>query len=386
MRPREAADSVYRYIERTAIRTESGVTWEVLGYDNVYRRDQLSVFNGTAGIALFLTDHGALDLAHDALRWCAPCPGDWGDSLCFGWGGVALAGLTLHAKRSDPALLSAARTVGDRIAAFDPDHPGERRVVSDFIGGRAGEGVVLLRLHEATGETRYLDAARRIGGWLADRRKTLDAGPVWPMVPADPKSRIQWGFAHGASGIAWYFVRLHAATGEACWKEIALEAAATMRRAAQPDRGGLNWRRQPDTPAEAFKCQWCHGSPGVGLFFARAWEAFKEPWLLEVAEAAGETTFAYGDIRKNPSQCHGLSGNAELLLELHRLTGKPLWLDRVSAFARLAMGYRTDDGAGERWQSDEPGFCSPDFMCGAAGAGHFFLRLAAKGALPLPLL
>ncbi len=189
-----------------------------------------------------------------------------------------------------------------------------------------------------------------------------------------------------AFGGSTYFVRLHTATGEARWKEIALEAAATMRQAAAPDRGGLNWRRQPDTPAEAFKCQWCHGAPGVGLFFARAWEAFREPWLLEVAEGAGEATFAYGDIRKNPSQCHGLSGNAELFLELHRLTGKPLWRDRAAEFARLAMGYRVSDGSGERWQADEPGFYSPDFMCGAAGVGHFFLRLAAKGALPLPLL
>jgi lantibiotic modifying enzyme len=385
MTPREAADSVNRYVERTAIRSSAGAEWATLGYDNSVLRGEISVFSGAAGIAVFLCDYGALDLAHDTLRWCDTAKSEWGgDSLCFGRGGIALGWLHLFAKRADPAFLRPAREIADRIAAFDPEQPG---VVSDYIGGLAGQGILLLRLHEATQDERYLAAARRFGSWLADHRRALDAGPAWPMVPSDPNSRMQWGFAHGTSGIAYFFVRLHAATGQARWKDVALEAASTLKRAAFADRGGLNWRRQPDVPAsEPIRCQWCHGAPGVGLFFARAWESFREPWLLETAEAAGETTFAYGDIRKNPSQCHGLSGNAELLLELHRLTGKQLWLDRAAEFGRLAMGYRMDDDGKDRWQADEPGFFSPDFMCGAAGAGHFFLRLASGGSLPLPLM
>ena len=39
--------------------------------------------------------------------------------------------------------------------------------------------------------------------------------------------------------------------------------------------------------------------------------------------------FAYGDVRRNPSQCHGLAGNGELFVELYRLTGDARWRHRA---------------------------------------------------------
>jgi hypothetical protein len=45
------------------------------------------------------------------------------------------------------------------------------------------------------------------------------------------------------------------------------------------------------------RCQWCHGSPGVGLFLCQAHQVLGEPTYLDTAQAAGETTFAYGDNR-----------------------------------------------------------------------------------------
>jgi len=151
-----------------------------------------------------------------------------------------------------------------------------------------------------------------------------------------------------------------------------------------PDRGGLNWPYVVDS-TDAGKIQWCHGSPGVGLFYTAAYELLQDPAHLATARAAGDCVFAGGDIRGNPSQCHGLSGNAELFLELYRITGDALWLDRAHDFARRMLRYRTASPEGEAWQADEPGFHSPDFMCGAAGTGHFFLRLMSGGRVPLPL-
>ena len=90
-------------------------------------------------------------------------------------------------------------------------------------------------------------------------------------------------------------------------------------------------------------------------------------------------------MRTNPSQCHGLAGNAELFIELYRLSGDHQWLERAADFATLAFNYRQEDEHGVRWGADEEGYYSPDFMCGAAGTGHFFLRLWAPDKLRMPL-
>ncbi|MBI3974665.1 MAG: hypothetical protein HY332_25600 [Chloroflexi bacterium] len=134
------------------------------------------------------------------------------------------------------------------------------------------------------------------------------------------------------------------------------------------------------------ECQWCHGSPGVGLFFVKAYEVLGDAQYIETAKAAGETMYAHGDVRANPSQCHGLAGNAEVLVELYRLTRDALWLERAHDFAARTLIYRKSTPEGDVWQGDDPLSTSPDFLCGAAGVGHFFLRLLDPDGMRMPLL
>ena len=106
---------------------------------------------------------------------------------------------------------------------------------------------------------------------------------------------------------------------------------------------------------------------------------------MEIAQLAGKATYAYRDIRNNPSQCHGLSGNAELFIELYIITGDDAWLQWSYEFAVLASSYCKKTAQGDIWQADEPGYYSPDFLCGAAGTGHFFLRLLDPDKIEMPL-
>ena len=43
---------------------------------------------------------------------------------------------------------------------------------------------------------------------------------------------------------------------------------------------------------------------------------------------------------------------------------------------------RTSTAEGDVWPADAPGLSSPDLMCGAAGVGHFFLRVLAPERVP----
>ena len=382
---RVGADSVFGYVLRTAETTPAGVRWRTLDYEDRphYGPD---VFNGVAGIPLFLAEYyahtgaaPARELALGGARWCEP-PERWGDndSLCFGRGGAVLAWLRLARVTGDGALLARAAAAAARLADRAPGP------VTDFLGGAAGEVILLVRLWEAAGDERYLAAAQRRAAWLEAHAVRDAAGCHWPMRVDAPEGWALWGFAHGAAGIGHALLVLAAATGQARWADLAREVAQTLRRAARPDRGGLNWPAAvgaTDLP----RCQWCHGAPGVGLFYAKAHEVLGAAADLQTAEAAGETTYAYGDVRRNPSQCHGLAGNAELFLDLYRLTRAPRWLDRAHDFARRALAYRVPGPDGDAWQADAPGATSPDYLCGAAGVGHFFLRLAAPEAVRMPL-
>ncbi len=401
-RAREGADSVYRYVERTAERVSDGVRWQTLSYENEPQYD-LSVFNGVAGIAMFLADYyrltrieRALDLAAGALRWCSQperlSEGSveaWRrDGLGRGRAGPGMGWLRLAAVTGDRDHLRQACAVGDGLLRKDPGP------VTDWLDGAAGEGLFLLRLAEATGDERFLAGAVRWAEWLAGVARRDEHGCYWPWETGDSEYANWFGlsFLPGLSGIGYFLLCLYQATRDERWAALGREAAETLQRQARPDHGGLNW---PDTldgleHGEQLRCQWCNGAPGVGIFFVKAAEVLEPQGssggYLATAAAAGEATYQYGDVRHNAVQCHGLAGNGELLLDLYRLTGQARWRERAHELARQAFAYRVQTPEGEVWQADDPGYYSPDFMLGAAGTGHFFLRLWQPEVLTRPVL
>ena len=120
--------------------------------------------------------------------------------------------------------------------------------------------------------------------------------------------------------------------------------------------------------------------------FLKAAQLLDVPAYREVARKAGETTYAYGDFRDNITQCIGLSGCGELFVELYRDSGDDTWLTRAHEFADLCMGYRAELPEGDAWPTDEPGLYSADFMYGAAGMGHYFLRLQQPQEVSMPFM
>ena len=407
---REAADSVYRRLERTAEAVPDGVRWQTVGYHGEPEYD-VRLYNGVAGIALFLADYSAVTgetrarvLAEGALAWCAaPARARLGEdtpmrgpgmrqSLLVGRTGLGLAWLHLAAATGQEEHLAAARAIGDGVLAHGPGP------FNLLLSGAAGEGHYLLRLLDATGDARYLEGAERWGDWLARQAVRDEHGLLWPardplavapegtrFAGGEPPARYL-GFGVGAAGIGFFLARLHAATSRPAWGTLAREAADTLQRLARPAGEGLQWPGEPlGEPPRTTYCQWCRGAPGVGLFFCAAGRALAERAYRRTAERAGLATYACGDMRKNPSVCHGLAGNAQLFLQLHLLTGHPDWLARAHEFARQALAYRTGGADGDIWAADEPGSTSPDLMCGAAGVGHFFLQLLEPVLVRFPL-
>jgi lantibiotic modifying enzyme len=395
---RAGADSVYGYVARTAEAGPDGVRWRTLSFQNVPHYGT-NLYNGVAGVALFLSDYARLQnvpaagaLARRALDWCAvpgralrhpdDHPGAGDASLAFGHTGIGLAWLRLALATEDPALLAPAAAVAAGVLAAAPGPQ------TSLLFGAAGAGWFLLRLWAAAGDDRYLAGAVASGEWLARVAVRDRAGCRWPGTVGGPRPP-GLGFGIGTAGTGSFLLELFRATGAARWAALAREVAAALTGQAQRDGAGLSWpavfgggRHEPPEAPAARRWQWCTGAPGIGLFYARAAEVLGAGALSETAEAAGESTWARGDVWRDPSQCHGLAGTAELFLELHRLTGKPVWRERAGAFARRALASRTTTAEGDVWPADAPGLSSPDLMCGAAGVGHFFLRVLAPERVP----
>src|SRR5436309_9774003 len=348
---RASAQSVFRYIDRSARRGPRGVRWRTGGSPRRPRYGT-SIYDGAAGISLFLTDYHrltgsrkALDLALGSLRLCSSRRGGYSRGLYVGGTGVAMAWLHLSRVTGDTDLLARCAS-GAESELREAQGP-----VTDLLGGAAGNGLFLVRLWEVTREARYLAGAVRNAEWLDSRMVRNAFGAHVPMrFPGERIDRRYNGFAHGSAGIAYFALVLFEATRDERWADFGRTLIATLVEHAVRDRGGLNWGRVLGERAP-LRCQWCHGSPGVGLLFAKAWEILGDPGLLDISRAAGETTWAYGDVRRNPSQCHGLAGNGELFLELHRLTGEPLWLERARSFARRSLAHRRSGPRGDRWRA-----------------------------------
>jgi lantibiotic modifying enzyme len=288
--------------------------------------------------------------------------------------------------------------------------------ITDWQDGAAGELLFLLRLAEASAGagSRYLQGAGERAAWLesvAIREGEAQDGAYWPWQ-TDHEEHSKWfglSFVPGSAGIAYALVCLYAATRDSRWGDLARAAARTLQRQAVPDGGGLNW---PDTlngldEGEDLRAQWCNGAAGNGVFLAKAAAildpaassgqskasatassgagAASDPDLVNLALGAGEATYAWGDHRHNPTQCHGLSAGAELFLDLHTLTGDPKWRARAEEFATQMLAYRTATPEGDVWQADDPGVTSPDFLYGISGTGCFFLRLAHPDLVRRPL-
>ena len=305
--------------------------------------------------------------------------------LALGRAGIGLAWLRLAGATGDAAALGRAADLGAGLLAGEPGP------ITSVLFGAAGEGLFLLRLGEAARDDRYVRGAERYGAWLERIAVRDGAGRRWPLRAGGPRA---WtGLGMGAAGIGYFLLELHRATGAPRWAALARAAEATLAAQAQPDGDGVSWptfvgggEPVPPTAPAARRWKWCTGAPGIGLFYARAAELLGADAFLETAAAAGESTWAHGGELDNPGQCHGLAGSADLFLELARLTRAPVWRERAAAFARRALAARTATPAGDAWPIDVPGLYSPDFMCGAAGVGHFFLRLGAPEPARMPLL
>jgi len=374
------ADSVFSFIQATVESNEKGCYWRTYDY---YDKPHYhySIFNGVGGIPIFLCayyrqkkDEAALRLAERAIRWSI---GAIPESYCherglqLGRTGVAYTALMVSELTSNDAFIAFAAENGKHICAEEPGP------ITDILSGEASNGWFLLKLWKRTGDVQFLDGAVRCAEWIG-QQMIRERGLTYCLTDPIGKSFGEKGYSglsHGIAGVAFFLAYLSEQTSELRWRNLSYELLDTLVKTAIEIHGGLNWSPILGE-TELSRCQYSHGSSGIGLAFAASARCLKDNALLDVALRAGEAAYHYGDFRNNPTLCTGLASGGELMLELYGQTKDDKWKTRAEVFGDLALSYKVETPNGDRWPTDTEGLYSPDFTYGASGTGYFFLGVS----------
>ncbi|HTD35941.1 MAG TPA: lanthionine synthetase LanC family protein [Candidatus Limnocylindrales bacterium] len=362
-------------------------------YIALHRTSGPDLYRGTAGIALFLArlyrETGERAFAVTALGALAQSlaqvhriDDDLRIGFYSGYAGIAYAAMTVGelCERDDLR----ARGIALLLEHADVDPAGRRGL--DVMSGIAGVIPLLIAAHLA-GVPSALAAATSLGRKLVRNARRSERGFSWNTLksPADGDPDLT-GFSHGAGGIAWALLELHAVTGdqealhaategfryEQSWFSAAHGNWADLR-GAGPALGGEGALRYANA--------WCHGAPGIALSRLRAYALTGEDAYREQAMIALRTASAsLDDPTVNYSLCHGAGGNVEPFLLAERILGEVRYGDVARATGERGVAFydRSDGWPGGVAGGDTP----PDLFLGWAGIGYAYLRLHDSLAVP----
>ncbi|MBV8729107.1 MAG: hypothetical protein JO336_04795 [Acidobacteriia bacterium] len=268
----------------------------------------------------------------------------------------------------------------------------------DVIGGLAGAIPALLALSTALCNHEWADVAVRYGDALLKLARKSDRGWSWNTMGVAPERRREdlTGFSHGAAGIAWAFSELFQATGDVRFREAAEQSRRYENSYFDPRCSNwpdFRYLYDPDTPSNggpSYPTSWCHGAPGIGLDRLRGYQILGNESLKDDAMAAIRTTASMLKYTpgSNFSLCHGLGGNADLLIYAAAALDDTLQMRLAEAVGDQGIEQFEDQNF--RWPCGvTDGDQTPNLMLGTAGIGYFYLRLydpnAAGSVLLLPV-
>jgi lantibiotic modifying enzyme len=340
-----------------------------------------TLYGGTAGVGLFLAhlDRAAPDpetrrTAVGATRHALRAVG--GEPLAAGfyegWAGTAWAALRIAALTDAPELADEAGELAQRI----PD-----TAETGIFDGAAGTLLGLTAMRPVLGGWSGERSAELADQVLARADRSAD-GASWATGQPGERLGHLLGMSHGASGIALALTEYAAVSGRPEAEEAVRAAFAYERTLFDPV--ARNWpdlRRLARTggAGPSFISYWCHGAPGIALARLRAAQRLGDGFLTEAVEGLETTARAvHASLRADGAEfclCHGLSGNADVLLE-----GARLFPDACGHLADLALevaetGIDRYPARGRRWPCGPGDPENPSLMLGLSGVGLFFLRL-----------
>jgi type 2 lantibiotic biosynthesis protein LanM len=301
-----------------------------------------------------------------------PRPASPGSYIGLGsqiWTWLTLASWGIDAGRSIERACSVATHLLPAIEADD---------VHDLLIGKAGAIVPLLKLWRVTGQRSYLDLATQVGERLcADAVPCADRGGVHWRHPRWPDGL--GGYVHGATGIGWALAKLHEATCQPRFAEVA--SAAFAFEASLFDPAEQNWLDLRLIEGVRTAAAWCHGAVGIGLALVDLHSSLRNDDIRRQVRCAADAAWRMGT-GWNHSLCHGDLGVFELLSVAVDAGLAPQALTREHLLAHV-LGSMEQHGATCGITRDT---FSPGLLPGLGGVAYQLLRAHPESCLPSVLI
>ncbi|MFJ6518310.1 class IV lanthionine synthetase LanL [Streptomyces filamentosus] len=336
----------------------------------------LDIYGGSSGLGLELLHHThARETATALARWTAAQSRNLPPGLYTGRTGVALFLAEAGIKQTPPEAEDPGPLPGRAPDGGPPE--------ADLIAGAAGIGTghLLLARHALrSGDPHTADRHLAVA---ADCHRMLTSGTarLTTTGPATPGSAaLREGLAHGEAGIA-SFLLAHAAWAGDPETTTRAERAAARLAALTPDVIAAS--AAPE--ATRRYGSWCRGLAGIGAVHLQAAETLEDPHHLDLARQAARACLALAPRMPLVTQCCGLAGVGDLLVDVAEASGSEEFRDGAETVARLILN--RSGGTPSRPTFPDTGLsrASATWAGGSAGVLTFFRRLRARGGPRLGL-
>ena len=330
----------------------------------VFGTNPLNVAYGACGtIRFLLQQHGKVPEAVESWLLKQPMSNkDMPPGLYVGAAGVAWTLLELgHGER---ALELLHRSYESPLVAEE----------NDVLHGAAGWILAAVRIHDALDDDELLAKASALGDKLLERAQAQEVGIAWTAL----EDKLNHGFAHGMSGIAYALLRLHLAGGEPRFLSAARDAMDFELANALEREQGPVWGKEVGgllvTP------YWTQGSAGIGTAVIRFATLLNDPFYMDWARRIAESS--HYQITAWPGLFDGVVGIGEFMLDMFEATGEQIYRDRALEMAESALCYRCEKDEGVVFPGRYLLRLSTDLAHGSAGIGMFLHRLHHGGLRP----
>lgn len=256
----------------------------------------------------------------------------------------------------------------------------------DVLAGSAGAIPVLIS-QPAENSDRYISIAKKIADYLIQVAHKAEKGWSWNTLNSDSTNSANnlTGFSHGTAGIAWSFIELYNVTREEKYLQAANKAFEyerawfNLQYGNWPDLRNNNDSNNKTAVSLYGSVAWCHGAPGIGLSRLRTYDLLADETCKKEAEVAVNTTYnminqSLQKGQSNFSLCHGIAGNAELLIMAAASLKNQNLINYVQQAGLAGINLYTKNSF--LWPCGIVGIGEvPGLMLGIAGIGFFYLRL-----------
>ena len=264
---------------------------------------------------------------------------------------------------------------------------GDREIYDQSVGA-AGAALVLLYAHDESLHPKALDWTVAVADRLLEVAEPTPDGLRWRLMSDMPFPFTAPNFAHGGAGVGYLMARLYQATGETKYLDAAREAARyVLSRASVVGDGRLICHTE-ESPRPIFYLGACHGPPGTGRLLLELYALTGEPVWLDEAHALmrGLASLGAPETRSkgfwnNHGQCCGDAGLGEFALLMAARTGDEAYLDLARRCGDVLLRQSVAERGERHWVQAEhrerPTFLEAQtgYMQGAAGIASFLIHL-----------